>query len=329
MARRCSSSPAGPATRVGRSPIRRPRPTPAIYKHIIDVGHFSVLEHASVSFYITGISRSCTHELIRHRHFSYSQLSQRYVPENESQIVVPPGMEDDDELRRILVEAADASRATYTELLNRLEAKFADQPQQSCAASRPARPHAPYYPTPPRPASSSPATTGRGGISSPCGPASTPTSRSGGSPSRAFGSWSPSRPPCSATSRSPRWPTAPRWRQVRWPPRPEPSTRRCQMGLPPPGNLGSVSTGGFDVYTRLGTLLTAMVTPFAPDGSLDLPAAARLANHLVDSGLRRPGRIRHHRRVADHHRRREARPAAGRARSGGRPRPRHRRRGQL
>ena len=56
------------------------------------------------------------------------------------------------------------------------------------------------------------------------------------------------------------------------------------MGLPPPGNLGSVSTGGFDVYTRLGTLLTAMVTPFAPDGSLDLPAAARLANHLVDGG---------------------------------------------
>lgn len=49
-------------------------------KHIIDVGHFSVLEHASVSFYITGLSRSCTHELIRHRHFSYSQLSQRYVP---------------------------------------------------------------------------------------------------------------------------------------------------------------------------------------------------------------------------------------------------------
>ena len=56
------------------------------------------------------------------------------------------------------------------------------------------------------------------------------------------------------------------------------------MGLPPPGNLGSVSTGGFDVYTRLGTLLTAMVTPFAPDGSLDLPAAARLANRLVDGG---------------------------------------------
>lgn len=56
------------------------------------------------------------------------------------------------------------------------------------------------------------------------------------------------------------------------------------MGLAPPGNLGSVSTGGFDVYTRLGTLLTAMVTPFAPDGSLDIPAAVRLAHHLVDGG---------------------------------------------
>lgn len=45
-----------------------------------------------------------------------------------------------------------------------------------------------------------------------------------------------------------------------------------------------MSTSGFDVYTRLGTLLTAMVTPFSPDGSLDIPAAVRLANHLVDSG---------------------------------------------
>jgi thymidylate synthase (FAD) len=96
--------------------------------HIIDVGHFSVLEHASVSFYITGISRSCTHELVRHRHFSYSQLSQRYVPERDAEVVVPPGLEDDAELVEIFTAAADASRVAYTELLNRLEAKFADQP---------------------------------------------------------------------------------------------------------------------------------------------------------------------------------------------------------
>ena len=93
-------------------------------RHIIDVGHFAVLEHASVSFYITGISRSCTHELVRHRHFSYSQLSQRYVPERDSQVVAPPGIEDDPELREILTTAADASRTAYAELLNRLETKF-------------------------------------------------------------------------------------------------------------------------------------------------------------------------------------------------------------
>lgn len=106
-------------------------------KHIIDVGHFSVLEHASVSFYITGISRSCTHELIRHRHFSYSQLSQRYVPEDDAQVVLPPGLEDDPELQQIVLAAADASRAAYLELLARLEAKFmAGEPAGSRAVLR-------------------------------------------------------------------------------------------------------------------------------------------------------------------------------------------------
>ena len=106
-------------------------------RHIIDVGHFSVLEHATVSFYITGVSRSCTHELIRHRHFSYSQLSQRYVPEHDSQVVLPPGMEDDQELQEIFTAAADASRSTYAELLARLEAKFTgDEPGERLGAIR-------------------------------------------------------------------------------------------------------------------------------------------------------------------------------------------------
>ncbi len=93
-------------------------------KHIIDVGHFAVLEHASVTFYITGVSRSCTHELIRHRHFSYSQLSQRYVPEDDARVVIPPGLEDDPELRQLVLDAADSSRRVYLELLAGLEAKF-------------------------------------------------------------------------------------------------------------------------------------------------------------------------------------------------------------
>jgi thymidylate synthase (FAD) len=97
-------------------------------KHIIDVGHFAVLEHASASFYVTGISRSASHELVRHRHFSFSELSQRYVPEHDAQVVMPPGLDGEPELQRIVLAAADASRRAYEELLNELEAKVADQP---------------------------------------------------------------------------------------------------------------------------------------------------------------------------------------------------------
>ena len=95
--------------------------------HIIEVGHFSVLEHASASFYISGVSRSCTHELIRHRHFSYSQLSQRYV-HDDARVVLPPGLEDDPELRQVVLAAADASRSAYAHLLSELETRFADAP---------------------------------------------------------------------------------------------------------------------------------------------------------------------------------------------------------
>lgn len=57
-------------------------------------GHGSIEEHASVSFYVTGVSRSLTHELIRHRHLSYSELSQRFVNVETAAIVIPPLMED-------------------------------------------------------------------------------------------------------------------------------------------------------------------------------------------------------------------------------------------
>ncbi len=52
------------------------------------------------------------------------------MPEHDSQVVLPPGMEDDPELQEIFTAAADASRPTYAELLARLEAKFADQPER-------------------------------------------------------------------------------------------------------------------------------------------------------------------------------------------------------
>ncbi|GAA4438308.1 FAD-dependent thymidylate synthase [Actinokineospora soli] len=96
--------------------------------HIIEVGHLSVLEHGSVTFYISGISRSLTHELIRHRHFSYSQLSQRYVPEKNAAMVEPEVIAADPELHEMFLKAAQASLDAYNDLLKGLESKFADVP---------------------------------------------------------------------------------------------------------------------------------------------------------------------------------------------------------
>jgi thymidylate synthase (FAD) len=97
-------------------------------RHILEVGHLSVLEHGTVSFYVSGVSRSLTHELIRHRHFSYSQLSQRYVPERDAQMVEPDVIAADPELSALFQKAAAASLAAYTELLAGLEERFADVP---------------------------------------------------------------------------------------------------------------------------------------------------------------------------------------------------------
>jgi thymidylate synthase (FAD) len=109
---------------------RKPNPTTATnagyLAHILEVGHLSVLEHGSVTFYFTGVSRSFTHELIRHRHFSYSQLSQRYVPEREAAMVEPAVIAEDPELHKRFVEATEASVRAYTELLEGLEQRYAD-----------------------------------------------------------------------------------------------------------------------------------------------------------------------------------------------------------
>ena len=97
-------------------------------RHILEVGHLSVLEHGTVTMYLSGISRSLTHELIRHRHFSYSQLSQRYVPERDAAFVEPAVIAEDPELHERFLAAADAALTAYNELLEGLEKRFADVP---------------------------------------------------------------------------------------------------------------------------------------------------------------------------------------------------------
>lgn len=73
--------------------------------NILAQGHYSVLEHGSATFYIEGVSRNLTHELIRHRHLSYSELSQRYVDMEESKVVVAPANREQFGLPELLPQA--------------------------------------------------------------------------------------------------------------------------------------------------------------------------------------------------------------------------------
>lgn len=110
---------------------KRPNPATATnsgyLKHVIDVGHFSVMEHASVGFYIEGVSRSLTHEFVRHRHFSYSQVSQRYVPGAE--FVEPDVIAEDPKLHAMFEDATAAAKRNYERLKEGLEEKFESLPE--------------------------------------------------------------------------------------------------------------------------------------------------------------------------------------------------------
>ncbi|MDO4687018.1 MAG: FAD-dependent thymidylate synthase [Corynebacterium sp.] len=97
-------------------------------RHIIEVGHMAVLEHATATIYIRGISRSATHELVRHRHFSFSQLSQRFVHDGQASVVVPPLIAQDPELLSLFDRCVEESRFAFEDLLDGLEKKLADEP---------------------------------------------------------------------------------------------------------------------------------------------------------------------------------------------------------
>jgi len=97
-------------------------------QHIVEVGHGSVLEHGVWSFLFTGVSRSLTHELIRHRHFSYSQLSQRYVNESDSDFVEPEVIAADPALHAVWCEAVEATRRAYDALVEGLQRRYAEIP---------------------------------------------------------------------------------------------------------------------------------------------------------------------------------------------------------
>lgn len=97
--------------------------TNAQYIHkLINKGHDSVLEHATWSFIISGISRSFTHQLVRHRvGFSYSQLSQQYHDESDALFLEPAGLDRDPVLRGEWLDTMSQLRGVYKKLLDSTE----------------------------------------------------------------------------------------------------------------------------------------------------------------------------------------------------------------
>jgi thymidylate synthase (FAD) len=79
-------------------------------------GHESIIEHASITFEINGISRACTHQLVRHRIASYSQESQRYVDMSAPEFVVPPSVAENAEAMVVWDAFMDRVAETYHQL---------------------------------------------------------------------------------------------------------------------------------------------------------------------------------------------------------------------
>jgi thymidylate synthase (FAD) len=87
---------------------------------VVGMGHLSVVEHAHFTFSVEGVSRSLTHQLVRHRIASYSQQSQRYVGMDKAEYVIPPSLSADPEARRLYSKAMDDAWKTYRELAQKV-----------------------------------------------------------------------------------------------------------------------------------------------------------------------------------------------------------------
>lgn len=89
----------------------------ALIKRIISSGHYSTIEHIQLTFAINNISRAATHQLVRHRHMSFSQKSQRYVKEADFDYIVPNAIQKNSELLTKFEAHMEATSKLYAELV--------------------------------------------------------------------------------------------------------------------------------------------------------------------------------------------------------------------
>ncbi|MEP6836048.1 MAG: FAD-dependent thymidylate synthase [Gemmatimonas sp.] len=107
-----------------RNPAKRE--TREYVENLKKQGHGSVLEHANFSLLLEGVSRSLSHELVRHRAgFAFSQLSQQYLDESAASFVMPPAIIGDDSLEQLWTAQMESALTVYVSLVERLMGRYA------------------------------------------------------------------------------------------------------------------------------------------------------------------------------------------------------------
>ncbi len=91
---------------------------------LMNLGHLSTIEHISFSFAVEGISRTLTHQLVRHRIASYSQRSQRYVSEGQFHYIVPPAIKEDKLAEKTYIKAMEDDQKAYDKIASILKEKY-------------------------------------------------------------------------------------------------------------------------------------------------------------------------------------------------------------
>lgn len=103
---------------------------------LMSMGHESPVEHVSFTFAVEGVSRSLTHQLVRHRMASYSQQSQRYVKLDQFEYVIPTAIEKDVRAKEVYIEAMDNSQKAYSEIADILIDKYTAEGMKQGAAEK-------------------------------------------------------------------------------------------------------------------------------------------------------------------------------------------------
>lgn len=103
---------------------------------LMSFGHQSPIEHVSFTFGVEGVSRSLTHQLVRHRLASYSQQSQRYVKLDQFEYVVPPAIEKDEVAKALFIKSMEEAQESYGKIVERLKAKYVEEGMKEKAAEK-------------------------------------------------------------------------------------------------------------------------------------------------------------------------------------------------